>query len=261
MTQDKPTPAREPGFYWFYDNGELTIVQVMDDGRVSMLGTDQERSQHRIIRNERDKWGDRIPTPTAKPAQTEADKLLALARKCDEAADLEAKIAAGEELRLLLGDRYDAFDNAYEAVVLATPDFPRAAEFVLCFVMQMAPTCDEMRDALLRWVMLGTAKMLTGVVSTKRQRDAAAQVQSVSDATSDSDAAQILGGFFLALLLDPPGLVPADAVKVWLEVATEALRRSEPADLPIDAESNLRAVLQRLADMMQERLPAQARAE
>jgi hypothetical protein len=250
MTQDKPTPAREPGFRWYCDHGKWTIVEVEDDGSISMLGNDHAWRVDQLVRG--GEWGDPIPTPTAKPAQTEADKLLALARKCDETADLEAKLVAGEELRLLLGDRYDAFDNAYEAVVLATPDFPRAAEFVLCFVMQMAPTCDEMRDALLRWVMLGTAKMLTGVVSTKKQRDAAVQVQSVSDATSDSDAAQILGGFFLALLLDPPGLVPADAVKVWLEVATEALQGE-----PTDWESALRS----LVEMMQERLPAQARAE
>jgi hypothetical protein len=258
MTQDKPTPAREPEFYWFHDNGTLTIARVGEDGSVALPGTDQKWDRGQICRGDRDKWGARIPTPAA-PAET--DKLLALARKCDETADLEAKLIAGEELRSLLGDRYDDFDKSYEAVVLATPDFPRAAEFVLCFVLQMAPTGEEMRDALLRWVMLGTAKMLAGVVSTKRQREAAAQVRGISDATSDSDAAQILGGFFLALLLDPPGLVPAETVAGWLEVAREALRWSAPADLPIDAESNLRAVLQRLAQMMQERLPAQARAE
>lgn len=259
MTQDKPTPAREPGFYLYCDkdtrDGAWTVVEVEADGSVGVLGSDRPWRLHQL---QGGAWGARIPTPAA-PVET--DELLALARKCDETADLEAKLVAGEELRSLLGDRYDDFDKAYEAVVLATPDFPRAAEFVLCFVLQMAPTGEEMRDALLRWVMLGTAKMLASVVSTKRQREAAAQVQGVSDATSDSDAAQILGGFFLALLLDPPGLVPAETVAGWLEVAREALQWSEPADLPIDAESNLRAVLQRLAQMMQERLPAQARAE
>lgn len=243
MTQDKPTPAREPEFYWFHDNGMLTIARVGEDGSVALPGTDQKWDRDQICRNERDQWGARIPTPAA-PA--EADRLLALARRCDETADLEAKLIAGEELRSLLGDRYEEFDKRYGALVERLgAEYPWPAEAVartLGFVQDGNPGCNGSdrpmrKEGTFGLLRCGCAFRLT-------------------------DGLTKLGRMLCVDCGQPaPALVPADAVKVWLEVAREALRWSAPADLPIDAESNLRAVLQRLVEMMQERLPAQARAE
>lgn len=244
MTQDKPTPAREPGFYWFHDNGELTVVQAREDGSVIMLGTEQrwDQDQHQICRNERDQWGNRIPTPAA-PAET--DKLLALARKCDETADLEAKLVAGEELRSLLGDRYEEFDKRYGALV------ERLGAEYLWPAEAVARTLGLVQD--------GNPDCISS--DRPRRKEGAFGLLRCGCAFRLTDGLTKLGRMLCVDCGQPaPALVPADAVKVWLEVAKEALR-PDPADLTIDAESNLRAALQRLVEMMRERLPAQARAE
>ncbi len=250
MTQDKPAPAREPEFYWFHDNGTLTIARVGEDGSVALPGTDQKWDRDQICRGDRDKWGARIPTPAA-PVET--DKLLALARKCDETADLEAKIVAGEELRSLLGDRYEEFDKRYEELCAAEasglPAFPWKAECVAEHI-GLVPRSEDMKRRLKAHGLKAGFTVLAGMAGTPAEQEFVRRWGAIIDA---DPAAPVLAAFTVEMqrtfLI---AQVPADAVRVWLDVATEALQGE-----PTDWESALHS----LVEMVQARLPAQARAE